>query len=330
MEEIMAFLDMLKVGRSQSHENLALFPLMAPDTGPPDYLTLEEALAEGTIRVTELTEGGSVPEIKVLNSSAKAVLVVDGEELVGAKQNRIVNATFLVPGKAEVVIPVSCVEQGRWAYRSRGFESGERLMHASLRRDHQRAVGESLLTQRKYSSDQGMIWSELSLKAARMSVESPTGAMADLFEGYRDRLGEYTRAFRLVECQVGAVFALNGRMAGMECFFHQATFGKFFRKLVESYALDALDYRFSGNEDLAPVLEEPMGLLKGVRGASYREYPAIGLGRSVRLEAEGLSGAALVKDEKVLHMNVFINEGFSSGGRVGLQRFSQRRRRAGR
>lgn len=81
----------------------------------------------------------------------------------------------------------------------------------------------------------------MALKAERMKAHCPTGAMADLFEGQKDRLGEYLKAFRLVECQVDAVFAINGEVVSLECFGYQQTFSKFFPKLVQSYALDALD-----------------------------------------------------------------------------------------
>jgi hypothetical protein len=59
-----------------------------------------------------------------------------------------------------------------------------------------------------------------------MKVKSSTGAMADLFEGQKDRLGEYLKAFRMVECQVGAVFAVNGGVLGLHCFSYQLTFSK--------------------------------------------------------------------------------------------------------
>jgi len=40
---------------------------------------------------------------------------------------------------AEAIIPVSSVEQGRWAYRSPKFQSGKKIMPPSLRREHQRS-----------------------------------------------------------------------------------------------------------------------------------------------------------------------------------------------
>jgi hypothetical protein len=47
------------------------------------------------IEAAEVNETGSVPELKVINRSPEMVLLLDGEELVGAKQNRIVNITIL-------------------------------------------------------------------------------------------------------------------------------------------------------------------------------------------------------------------------------------------
>jgi hypothetical protein len=47
MEEIQGFLENVKLGGKQTHHNMTLIPLLAPDTGAPDYLTLEEALNQG-------------------------------------------------------------------------------------------------------------------------------------------------------------------------------------------------------------------------------------------------------------------------------------------
>ena len=109
------FIGDLKLGRRQYYKNLAVFALLSDYTTDLNYLTLDEALAKDLIDVVELSRDGTVPELKVVNKSDRMVLVLDGEELVGAKQNRIVNTTILICGNTTTVIPVSCVEQGRWS-----------------------------------------------------------------------------------------------------------------------------------------------------------------------------------------------------------------------
>jgi hypothetical protein len=43
-----------------------------------------------------VSEGGSVPNLRVINKTPHHVLLFDGEELKGAKQNRILNTTILI------------------------------------------------------------------------------------------------------------------------------------------------------------------------------------------------------------------------------------------
>ena len=64
-----------------------------------------------------------MPELVAENPLAEDVLLDDGEELVGAKQSRILNVTLLVAAGSKPPIPVSCVEQGRWSRRSESFEA---------------------------------------------------------------------------------------------------------------------------------------------------------------------------------------------------------------
>ena len=99
---IESYLEQVKVGRKQSYKNLAMFPLLSTYSAPLDYLILDEALAEGLIEVVEVDEGGSVPELKVINKTPKMSLILDGEELVGAKQNRIVNTTILIQANTTI------------------------------------------------------------------------------------------------------------------------------------------------------------------------------------------------------------------------------------
>ena len=78
--------------------------------------------------------GGTSPSSRSTTRSTEKVLLYDGEELVGAKQNRILNVTVLVAEQTGVRIPVSCVEQGRWATRSIAMDAAGHVSHAHLRR----------------------------------------------------------------------------------------------------------------------------------------------------------------------------------------------------
>ncbi|MFH0958807.1 MAG: DUF6569 family protein [Pseudomonadota bacterium] len=69
---------------------------------------------------------------------------------VGAKQNRVLNATILIAPKSETNIPVSCVEQGRWSYRSKHFGSQSRSMSANLRNRKSQTVTMNLRQGREF------------------------------------------------------------------------------------------------------------------------------------------------------------------------------------
>jgi hypothetical protein len=325
---IQDYLKEAKIGRKQSHQNLAIFPLLSSYAIGLDYITLDEALSEGLIEVVEVSEEGTVPELKVVNKSPCMILILDGEELVGAKQNRIVNTTILIQEKTTTVIPVSCVEQGRWAHTSPRFDSEERLMAAQLRAMKSEQVHRSIRNSDDYYSDQAAIWREISRKARRMRAESPTMAMSEIYEKKRASLDGYINHFRLVEMQVGAVFMINGKVVGLDCFGKPETFSKVFRKLVESYALDAIDW--SEQEKSGKALKSDVTkFLWAASAASVESRPSVGLGMDCRLESYNLTGFALAHEDQVLHFSVFARRNGHGEERYSsrMQRFSTRRRR---
>ena len=103
-----------QLGDPVTHRGIVVTPLFPARDPRASYITLDEALPRGLV-ITETSDAGSVPELAVVNPLDDNVLLYDGEELVGAKQNRILNVSVLVGAGAKLPIPVSCVEQGRWA-----------------------------------------------------------------------------------------------------------------------------------------------------------------------------------------------------------------------
>jgi len=326
MEDIInGYLEQAKIGRKQSYKNLAIFPLLSTYCLDLEYLLLDEALSENVMEVVELGEEGSVPELKVINKSPQMILILDGEELVGAKQNRIINTTILIQGKSTTVIPVSCVEQGRWSYDSPRFSSKERMMSAGLRAMKSEQVHTSLRVSSEYVSDQSAIWDEISEKASRRGAESPSMAMAEIYEKDMPSISEYVSHFRLIDLQVGAIFMINGKVVGLDCFGKPESFAKTFKKLVESYALDAVDW-FDPQKEHKSLKSEVTKFMKSSQTAKVDSHNSVGLGRDLRMESRKITGFALELDDQILHLCIFGREG---RGRdtpgSGIARFSRRR-----
>ncbi len=321
------YLELAKIGRKQTYKNMAIFPLLSTYSSNLDYLLLDEALAGGLIEVVEVDTEGSVPDLKVVNKSPQMILILDGEELVGAKQNRIVNTTILIQGNATIVIPVSCVEQGRWSYDSPRFFSQERMMSSGLRAMKSEQVNYSVRVSGEYRSDQGAIWNEISEKAARREAASPSMAMASIYEKDMPSIQEYVSHFRLIDSQIGAVFMINDKVVGMDGFGNSDSFSKVFKKLVKSYALDAIDW-FDPEKEYKGLKGEVTKFMKASRTARVESHESVGLGTDYRMESSKITGFSLALDNQILHLSIFARENGrdrqESASRI--QRFSRRRR----
>ena len=84
MTIISSILDGVTFGKKTHHGSLTMFPFRSEGRDGLEYLTLAEALEAGLARVSEVSEGGSVPELRLANTAGLPVLIVDGEEMVGA------------------------------------------------------------------------------------------------------------------------------------------------------------------------------------------------------------------------------------------------------
>ena len=111
VEIIVKTLDSILAGKPQRHGALTVIPILAPMQTEPEWLTLAEV--GDHVRITGVDEEGSVPELRVANLGKLPLLSLDGDQLVGTKQNGILNMTVLVAAQSEVTIPVSCVERAR-------------------------------------------------------------------------------------------------------------------------------------------------------------------------------------------------------------------------
>ena len=319
----------LTIGEPRSSGRLTVYPLFleeeAPDSKEIHYLLLEEALDKGTFEVGEISESGSVNTIAVNNQTGEPVLILDGEELLGAKQNRMVNATIMV-ATGKTTIPVSCVEQGRWQYEDVKFSKSEAFGYSSLRRQKAEQVRSSLETDAGFNADQSAIWEEIESSSRNLGTESPTGAMHETYSSREDELRDLVDSFEYLPGQVGIAVYINNRFSCLDLFDKSRTLEKLWNRLLKSYALEALNTRGRSLKNPRPT---PKELKKAIEASEYLTYPSVSMGEDLRLTGPGIIGAGLLVEEELIHLSIFpsTEEGRHNQSSIGTPQ--QRRRSMG-
>lgn len=296
------FVAALRVGEPLRHGPLTLVPVCGEGPGRLDYTLAADALAAGQLTVTEVHEAGDVQELLVTTQADTMVLFLDGEELIGAKQNRILNTSVLLPARAKVRIPVSCVEQGRWRYASPHFRSGGQAP-ADLRARKAPSVTRSLREGIGARSDQSAVWEHVAERMADLGVSSPTGALHHARLARGPSIDGYLAALPCPAGARGVVAAIDGQFTVLDLFDRPETLAHAWPRLVASYALDALaappgaEGGFS--QGAVQVLLEQLALL------ACTPCPSRGVGEDWRFEGGGLVGQALVVEGNCVHLCAF-------------------------
>jgi hypothetical protein len=294
-----------------------------------DYLTLERALKVGKgkeFRVEEVSEGGSVTELKLLNGLDSPVLLVEGEILLGAKQNRTVYTTILVDKKSNITIPVACVEQGRWSRMPAArFALSDLYAHSSLRYAKLNFVARARAafgargtrdSRGAYPVDQGGVWNKVQMFQTSSAAQSPTGSADEAYRTFKQRSGEPIEFTCPRDCS-GIAVAIDGRLAGVECFDRPDTMEKVFPRLIQSYITEAMlrkvvsgkgvgAGRTEAEQDKPLASDKVVSFLRDVAGAKVTSAPGIGMGEDLRAQASAWSAAVLTYKDRGLHGQVLL------------------------
>ena len=303
----------IRLGDCQTYKNINLFPIFNGLDGTPVYLSLKEALKGEKLEITEVSEGGSVPTLKAFNKAELPILIIDGEELVGAKQNRIVNTSLLLEANKETLIPVSCTEQGRWNYRSRNFSDAGTMMSSKARYSKSHRVHKSLNRRKAFVAEQAEVWNDVRKLHAKMNTHSHTEAMHEAFEQRKESIEDFLAHFPIAAGQKGAMIFVNGKLAGMDFLSRASAYQNVHEKLLKSHVIEAIA------ESTQPNTEGRLEMKAAQFIAHTRQLPAevfesVGLGQDYRYQGSQASAAALVYEDQFIHWTAFPNNMIENPG----------------
>lgn len=287
----------VRVGAPVTHDKLTVFPLYLDNPAAPNYRLAEEALADGSAVVEEVTEGGSVPNLAVDNKSGALVLFVEGQELRGAKQNRVLNTSVLIAANTKTVLPVSCVEQGRWRYVSKNFTSSGYHSSSKLRKVLKKSVNDSTLSGGGHGSDQGAVWNEVSRQMRSVGSTSDTMAMADTMEHHKPYVERHVAEVPYAEGAAGLAVAIGGKLVSVDLFDAPETCRKVWPRVVSGMALDAMEEQSAAG--ISP--EEVTVAVASLQTEPWKEVPAAGAGEEQRSESAKWHGSVLTLNGNLVH-----------------------------
>ena len=295
------------------------------------------------LEVRELDEAGRVRSLLVDNRSPFPAFLLDGEEILGGKQSRVVNSSILVAPGAETVIPVSCCEAGRWARSGDGrFRSDHRAMPSSMRSSKSSRVSASLRRTGTHDGNQRAVWADIEEYSARRGVRSPTSAMGEVFEADREELEQLIAQVDPLPDQVGVIAHIGDRLLAVEVLASAGLYAEVHRKLLHSFGAEALlrtarrgrsAVRHPRTDRILAVLEAngvPPDVIAQVEEAAEVARPptagralrfarrvlegeatthdTAGLGADIRVTSPRGQATALVHEERLIHLSVFPNQ----------------------
>jgi len=291
----------VRMGEMQTYEEISILPLFITRIEGPTYVSLKAGIQKGLI-ITEIGQEGTVPLLKAHNPTDSHVLIIDGEELSGAKQNRVLNTTLLVQAGASIEIPVSCTEQGRWRWHSRRFEDSNVLMAPAMRRRKNESVFESLKHRGRYDSNQMQVWDDIAHYSRAHHAFSETRAMKAVVEEKRFDWKPYTDAFACQEGQCGMIALIRGNVVSLELVSRPDVYRDIHEKMIVSLIMDIPFWKPASQGETAQDVEI---FLRYFYEAKEETFPAVGAGTDLRYKEHHLIGSALVVENWVVHLALY-------------------------
>ena len=289
----------LRVGPPQIAGTLTLFPIFR-DAASLDYVTLAEAKAtQKSVEITELGELGTVSRLVVRNAGALPVLIIDGDLLLGLKQDRVLNTTILVPARSTLEIPVSCIEAGRWHARSATARRGDFSVSPGVRAAKLKSVILRTRVSGKFDSDQHAIWKEVDKYVGSLGVASETHAYSDIERQRRSQIEQRLAQLKPADGQSGVLAAVGGRPVSFDLFDKASTLSRFWQGLIGSYITESLA---SATSEVSVDVEAATAWIRGLGSGEASVHPAVGMGEAALITGAGHDLSALVVDGVPVHI----------------------------
>jgi hypothetical protein len=294
------------LGEPQISGPLAVYPIFGPQPRLR-YRSLAHAVERGAY-ITELDGLASVNDVLITNASDQGVLLYEGELIAGAQQNRTIDQPVLIPAGAQIRIPVSCVEHGRWddERHAEPFVVAPHAAYPDLRRTKRATANRRSSAGDEPRPEQHEVWHEVEQRLECHGVASASAAFTDLFDAKRAPLDELKRPIRPVDGQLGAVVEIAAEPVAFDFVSRPEAFADLLPRLLDGYALQALQaLNAIVPPPMTPSDEAALDFFELVLTSRRRWIPTPGMGDAFTPTRRRVNGCGLRADRELIALSAF-------------------------
>lgn len=231
-----------KAGYSSAYKKMKVYFIKAKPSLAKEYkgvknlVTLEKAISQSKISVSELSSGGSVNTLQFRNTSKDTIIIGMGDIVKGGKQDRVIEKdTLIMPGQT-MQLSVYCVEHGRWSAGSTG--SSFTTYHSNINN----YVRKSIVKDKSQSE----VWNKVAQINSANSTLTSTGTYTAVTSSdkYNKEVKEYKdnflKAINADSTIVGLVAVTGNRIIGCDIYGTSQLFRSNASNILNSYISEAL------------------------------------------------------------------------------------------
>ena len=279
-----------------------------------------QGLVRRHIRPPVTHDGAQVNRLVLINNSKRPLLLLAGEIVTGGKQDRVIGKDRIVAPESDPVdLSVFCVEPGRWVATSETFGSsgamyGMKAGSAGGPPPATLMAQPSVRAKAMADKDQNQVWAEVRKQQSSIAVEVQAAAPSAATEVAG--MSSYARVMENEEVKqrvdavakpielnyqslikqlrdrnaVGVVVAVNGRIIWADVFASTELLGKYWPKLVRSYASEAVVTRA---KDVEVGTKSAQSFLDDMEGRREMIESEPGIYRHTEVNGDGFKAFAL-------------------------------------
>jgi len=287
----------------QKHQRLSVVQFLTAQQNTVNYISGPKAIKEDLIQVKEVSESGSVNNLFVFNLSDKYVFFMDGDILMGAKQNRVLNTSVLLAPNSKITLPVSCIEQGRWSRVSAKFMDSDHIVPLKIRAGKSRTVSENLSARSEFDAGQGEVWKNVEDYQVSFNIKSPTGSLSDVYDKEKDNFDTFIKNFPINNDANGLALFSDRQLLNIDVFNRTDIYQEYFPKILRSTAMEISHLKEKENN-----LEEVEALYKTqstfdlLEKIEHTKHPGVAAGEENRFDSENLTGFELKFKNDLIHL----------------------------